>query len=64
MVIDPEVIPSSSNDGMNATSLPSDLITPILLLLVVFIFAVVLKYIFQALLIFLGIRFIWSLANS
>ncbi len=64
MTIDPEIIPSKSNEGINAIKLSNDWYYYLALSVFFMVIVIVLKVLFEAILISLGIIFIWRLATS
>tara|TARA_Y100001968_G_scaffold110290_1_gene99828 strand:- start:3930 stop:4142 length:213 start_codon:yes stop_codon:yes gene_type:complete len=64
VVINPEIIPANSNEGLNANKTSSDLLNFLFIILSFIAIVVTLKFLFKAILIFLGLRFIWDLASG
>ena len=64
MSIQPEVLPSNSKDGENATKLTNDNTIYIYIIIFIIIFSFVLKLIIKGLLIGLGLMFLWNLAKN
>tara|TARA_Y100001968_G_C19389106_1_gene734559 strand:+ start:469 stop:663 length:195 start_codon:yes stop_codon:yes gene_type:complete len=64
VIINPEIIPDGSNEGLSASKTSSNLIPTILIFFFCILIVLTLKYLFQAVLIFLGLRFIWKLAST
>ena len=63
MTIEPEILPEYSNDGENSKYLYNNWPIYIYLILSFVIFIVLLKFLFQIILISLGLNFIWRLAR-
>ena len=64
MSIDPEVIPSESNEGINAIEMNRDWYPYLFFICLSILAIVVLKLLIESILISLGLLFIWRLATS
>ena len=64
MTIEPEIIPPSSSEGINALNLNNNWKIYFLILTFAFISIFVLKLLIESFLICLGLIFIWKLARS
>ena len=64
MTIQPEVIPSSSEEGTNALLLNNDWYIYILIAFGFIFICVILKFIIQSFLILLGLISLWRLASN
>ncbi len=62
--IEPEIIPTNSNDGYKALSLKNNWIIYILLVSFIIIFILLVRLLIESFLISLGLMFIWQQATK